>query len=267
MTEPKKKAGGRPRKPTQPRKKGQRPTTRAGREKLATCGATNRNGLPCEKPAGFGTSHVGEGRCKFHGGIGQKPSQRYLDIQAGPRLSELVERNSHDAEPLDATGEVVLARSVLQLAVERHDETLEALLMWHASWRLGKEWEEALKKWGDECKLHALRGQPLPNPPSPLDFNPKPTKLPDLLEVVNAADKVASAAERVSKVKKGLGVSLATVDRLMERMGAEAVEALREVISSEAQRAAILDAIERRWGAITLDSVNAPADQGDETGG
>jgi len=33
-----------------------------------TCGATNNNGGPCELPAGWGTDHVGEGRCKYHGG-------------------------------------------------------------------------------------------------------------------------------------------------------------------------------------------------------
>lgn len=33
-----------------------------------TCDATNRDGDPCGLPAGWGTDHVGEGRCKLHGG-------------------------------------------------------------------------------------------------------------------------------------------------------------------------------------------------------
>lgn len=32
------------------------------------CGATNRNGDPCGLRAGWGTDHVGEGKCKLHGG-------------------------------------------------------------------------------------------------------------------------------------------------------------------------------------------------------
>jgi len=32
------------------------------------CGATNRHGEPCSLPAGWGTDHVGNGRCKLHGG-------------------------------------------------------------------------------------------------------------------------------------------------------------------------------------------------------
>jgi len=33
-----------------------------------TCGASTRNGEPCSLPAGWGTDHIGEGRCKLHGG-------------------------------------------------------------------------------------------------------------------------------------------------------------------------------------------------------
>jgi len=33
-----------------------------------TCGAKTRAGTPCQQKAGWGTDHVGEGRCKLHGG-------------------------------------------------------------------------------------------------------------------------------------------------------------------------------------------------------
>lgn len=38
-----------------------------------TCGARNRQGQPCAKPAGWGTDHNGEGRCRLHGGKGGRP--------------------------------------------------------------------------------------------------------------------------------------------------------------------------------------------------
>lgn len=40
------------------------------------CGATKRDGSegPCGLPAGWGTDHVGEGRCKLHGGNAGAPS-------------------------------------------------------------------------------------------------------------------------------------------------------------------------------------------------
>lgn len=37
------------------------------------CGATNRHEEPCQLPAGWGTDHVGEGRCKLHGGNAGAP--------------------------------------------------------------------------------------------------------------------------------------------------------------------------------------------------
>lgn len=36
----------------------------------STCGAHGRQrGQPCAKPAGWGTSHPGRGRCRLHGGL------------------------------------------------------------------------------------------------------------------------------------------------------------------------------------------------------
>lgn len=32
------------------------------------CGAKTRAGTPCQQKAGWGTEHVGTGRCKLHGG-------------------------------------------------------------------------------------------------------------------------------------------------------------------------------------------------------
>ncbi len=39
-----------------------------GHEGHGRCGATARSGEPCQKPAGWGTDHVGVGCCRFHGG-------------------------------------------------------------------------------------------------------------------------------------------------------------------------------------------------------
>lgn len=49
------------------------------------CGAKKRSGGACAKPAGWGTDHVGAGRCRFHAGnspSGRKAAQRELAQRA-----------------------------------------------------------------------------------------------------------------------------------------------------------------------------------------
>lgn len=41
-----------------------------------TCGAKTRAGTPCKRPAGWGTDHVGTGRCKLHGGKSTGPKDK-----------------------------------------------------------------------------------------------------------------------------------------------------------------------------------------------
>lgn len=40
---------------------------------MVRCAATTRAGTPCQQPAGWGTGHVGTGRCKLHGGNAGAP--------------------------------------------------------------------------------------------------------------------------------------------------------------------------------------------------
>lgn len=40
------------------------------------CGAKTRKGTPCLRPAGWGTNHPGEGRCKLHGGKSTGPKDK-----------------------------------------------------------------------------------------------------------------------------------------------------------------------------------------------
>lgn len=69
------------------------------------CGATNRQGNPCGRPAGWGTTHAGTGHCKMHGGStpnGKKHAARLevaslrdamgydTDISADDALLEMV---------------------------------------------------------------------------------------------------------------------------------------------------------------------------------
>jgi hypothetical protein len=65
------------------------------------CGAKKRSGGTCSQPAGYGTDHVGTGRCKFHGGStpnGKKAAQREgAEIEA----QRMVRLAGVDQDPLE----------------------------------------------------------------------------------------------------------------------------------------------------------------------
>lgn len=63
-----------------------------------TCDAQNRDGDPCSLPAGWGTDHPGEGRCKHHGGAteGAGPPEGNTNAAEHLAFSEMLRQ---DLEP------------------------------------------------------------------------------------------------------------------------------------------------------------------------
>lgn len=55
----------------------------------AVCRGTNRKGEPCGNPAGKGTSHLGTGNCKHHGGSTPTGRASALNEQARGELARL----------------------------------------------------------------------------------------------------------------------------------------------------------------------------------
>jgi hypothetical protein len=74
----------------------------------------------CARPAGWGTDHPGEGRCKFH--AGRVPIKHGLDsIYSRTKLGPLIERvraDRGDADPHDLRSEVELVRAGLLHLIE-----------------------------------------------------------------------------------------------------------------------------------------------------
>lgn len=97
------------------------------------CGAKNRAGKPCQRPAGWGTHHPGEGKCKLHGGAshGAPPGERngrwkhglrasYVPIDGEyVRLSKLSE-----VLPDPAKRMAFLAQMMTDRAVTAHQRTM-----------------------------------------------------------------------------------------------------------------------------------------------
>lgn len=68
--------------------------------KKQKCGAKARSGNPCGRPAGWGTSHPGTGRCKMHAGstpTGIKAAQNEMATVAVKTYGLPVEVDPHEA--------------------------------------------------------------------------------------------------------------------------------------------------------------------------
>jgi hypothetical protein len=95
-------------------------------------GANSKRKKYCERRAGAGTDHKGQGRCKSHFGNNPERHSRYSVIKR-PRIRELVAQFATDQNPLDTLPEIHLVRALLVDGIERYDEITEAALAWHAS--------------------------------------------------------------------------------------------------------------------------------------
>lgn len=259
----------------EPRRRG---TTRREREKLPTCGAATRSGKPCQNPAGHATDHPGEGRCRRHGGMTQIKGTRhdvslgrYSDLQARPRLRDLIQKYTDDPQLGDLTHELVLLRAITQDYLERYDEITEALLAWHASHT--KDFESELNLWRLKVAKYVERtekygrepNEEFPQIPYPGDFQRKPRQIIDIIAVSGLIDRIGGMSDRIEKRKQEGTVTLVMVDQILERMGMEVVYATQEVGIDDVARTALLAVIERRWGTVRIDSASGPV-QGIEAG-
>lgn len=254
-----------------------RGTTRKEREKLPICGAETRGGKQCQNPAGKGTDHPGEGRCKFHGGTTQVKGTRfevgrYGDLRVRPRLRELIDKYAREVDTSDLSHEITLLRALVQDYVERYDDMSAALLAWHASY--SSEFEAAMGLWRKDVANYAEetaeQGQeperPFPRPPQPDDFQKKPRQIIDMIAVSALIDKVGGMSDRIEKRRQQGTITLALFDQTLECLGMEVVYAAKEVGLDDVTRTALLAVIERRWHAVRVDPATGTV-QGPEVGG
>lgn len=90
----------------------------------ASCSAKTRTGAPCRRPAGFGTDHVGIGRCKNHGGC--TPNHQLAGVITLARREAAVMGRPLEIDPLDAILECIrIAAGEVQYASDRVAELEE----------------------------------------------------------------------------------------------------------------------------------------------
>jgi len=85
------------------------------------CGANNKQGGTCQHEAGWGTWHVGEGKCKMHGGA-SPPGPYSMHIKHDKGLLERVEelKQSPNLSRLDE--QIALSIAMMERAVNKLDD-------------------------------------------------------------------------------------------------------------------------------------------------
>lgn len=230
------------------------------------CGAKTRPGAKypnCRQAAGWGTNHVGQGRCKLHGGnAGQLSSGRYTTIKR-PRVKELIEHMEQDPDPLNMKGELFAARAMFVDFLERYDEWREGLLAWYASWSLLRrplpeelalslenvvnEYEIKLREYGDptEKQLADLGGaRRFITYMRGVDQPQRPHQVLDPSAAMSHIDTITKVVERIEKVAAQNAISRKDLFRLTSEMGRGV---MRHVTDPE-----ILKAIRKDWLEIRL---------------
>lgn len=89
-----------------------------GGRKGPKCGSKRKKGRgKCTQPAGWGTTHPGEGKCKLHGGLrpGDKRLKHglYSTVTTTP-IRELFREHQANPDPLNILPELALSRALLE---------------------------------------------------------------------------------------------------------------------------------------------------------
>lgn len=76
----------------------------ATQSQVSQCGAKRRNGETCHLSAGYGTEHLGKGKCKFHGGSTPSHVNKWRAEAAKEKLEEAAELYGlpEEVEPAEA---------------------------------------------------------------------------------------------------------------------------------------------------------------------
>lgn len=125
------------------------------------CGATSTACTPCRLRAGWGTIHLGRGRCRLHGGITRvddgrlKRGGRYSEVLPA-QLREKYQSFLEEAEAIeDVSSEIALKRSLLATYLSPALERLTEEALGDGEFPLGDV--AALLDWASEIEKGAMR--------------------------------------------------------------------------------------------------------------
>jgi hypothetical protein len=197
------------------------------------CGAHSRStGNPCQNIAGKGTNHLGQGRCRHHGGATPIQHGLYSKIRRdrlGKRIAEIAERS--DLLQLDE--ELAMMKALLEDWIQQYQSRADGLRAWHRAtspaFQILIESNDASQIRDALVSLRAAEAS-------------RPTEIPDVAMIAMLVDKIGRTIERIHKT-----TTVCTRDQLqliLNRMGAVVAEYVEEETTQK---------IRDGWANITLE--------------
>lgn len=95
-----------------------------------SCGANNRAGNPCGRPAGWGTDHAGVGTCKLHGGSTRNGAKHAARLSARAQLEALTREPLTPDQYIDPIGALLSAVTEAAMVVAYLREQVMELPEW-----------------------------------------------------------------------------------------------------------------------------------------
>ncbi len=86
--------------------------------KRARCNAEKRLGVQCRRDAGWGTDHMGRGRCKDHDIL---PATVTSQLPTPERILALADQFKKDSDPFDLREEIGMTRAAIVVLLEQAD--------------------------------------------------------------------------------------------------------------------------------------------------
>ena len=227
------------------------------------CGAKTRSGTLCKRPSGWGTDHVGVGRCKLHGGATPIKSGRYSRLKT-ERLRSLIEEYEADPNPTDIMPELAAARALFQDFIERYQCFTDALIAWHQSYQQGRQRPISPEKASaflnlvdDYEELIAEREDDLSDrQKGDLDFarqyvealqndnGNKPHQVLDIGDAYRILSEITKIVERHERIKSANAISRPDLARVMGEMA--------RVVGTYIDDQATLQKIKEGWLGIRI---------------
>lgn len=183
------------------------------------CGARNRAGQPCQRPAGWGTESV-VGRCKLHGGRTPNGQKNAATLSARAQLQRLTTEPLTPEQYIDPIGALLAAVTEASMVVAYLREQVMELEDWR----------------GDVLSL-AKDGFPVPTSEEARAIVKLYGEWHDRQVKAAKACAAAKIDERVVRLHEAQGARLDAAFRLfLARMAEQHPEAFTAVVVDEARR-------------------------------